>query len=191
MPSRPELLAELLGQGELVPVTVDGIKGERFIVRDHEPILADALAQAQAAAAGQTSRGVAFLAPLDPFVWDRDLLRSLYDFDYVWEVYVPERKRRWGYYVLPLLFGDDLVGRIEPRTDRRAGVLRITDIWWQDGFDPLMADGFIDAFVDALVAHARFVGASRIVWPRLARHRSLGAQVRARLGPEGRIRDRP
>lgn len=186
--TRREMLTELVETGELVPVTVEGIKGERFIVRDDEPILADAQ---MAVADPPASRGVAFLAPLDPFVWDRELLRSLYDFDYVWEVYVPERKRRWGYYVLPLLFGDDLVGRIEPRADRRAGVLRITDVWWQDGFDPLTADGFIDAFVDALVAHARFVGASRIAWPRLARHRTLGARVRAHLGPEGRIRDRP
>lgn len=185
LPTRPELLAELLEAGALRPVTVDGIRGERYVVRDDEPILAGAHL---AAADPPADPGVAFLAPLDPFVWDRNLLRSLYDFDYVWEVYVPERKRRWGYYVLPLLFGDDLVGRIEPRADRRAGVLRITDAWWQDGFDPLTADGFIDAFVDALIAHARFVGASRIVWPRLARHRALGAQVRARLGPEGRIR---
>ena len=62
-----------------------------------------------------------FLAPLDPLCWDRDLLRTLFDFDYVWEVYVPEHKRRWGYYVLPILFGDRLVGRIEPRIDRATG----------------------------------------------------------------------
>ena len=64
--------------------------------------------------------GVTFLAPLDPLAWDRDLLRSLFGFDYVWEVYVPAAKRRWGYYVLPLLFGDRFVGRIEPRFDRAA-----------------------------------------------------------------------
>ena len=51
-------------------------------------------------------------------MWDRRLLRELWDFDYIWEVYVPEAKRRWGYYVLPILFGDRLVGRIEPRLDR-------------------------------------------------------------------------
>ena len=89
--------------------------------------------------------GVAFLAPLDPFVWDRDFLRALYGFDYVWEVYVPAAKRRWGYYVLPILFGDRLVGRIEPRFDRRAGTLRVLDLWWEDGFDPLAADGFVEA----------------------------------------------
>ena len=103
-------------------------------------------------------------------------------------MYVPGPKRRWGYYVLPLLYGDDLVGRIEPRADRRQGVLRINDVWWEDGFDPIASTGFIDALVDALVAHAAFVGASRIGWPRLARHRALGAEVRARLGPAGRLR---
>ena len=95
--------------------------------------------------------------PLDPFVWDRDFLRALYGFDYVWEVYVPAAKRRWGYYVLPILFGDRLVGRIEPRIDRRAGTLRVLDLWWEDGFDPLAAAGFVEALADALEAHARFV----------------------------------
>ena len=52
--------------------------------------------------AGRGAPGVAFLAALDPLAWDRDLLRSLYDFDYLWEVYVPAAKRRWGYYVLPI-----------------------------------------------------------------------------------------
>ena len=81
--------------------------------------------------------GVAFLAPLDPVCWDRDLLRRLFDFDYIWEVYVPEPKRRWGYYVLPILYGDRLVGRIEPRLERRARTLRIVDMWWEPGFEPL------------------------------------------------------
>ena len=61
---------------------------------------------------------------------------SCRSFDYVWEVYVPEQKRRWGYYVLPVLFGDRLVGRIEPRLDRATKTLRILGIWWEDGFSP-------------------------------------------------------
>jgi uncharacterized protein YcaQ len=121
-------------------------------------------------------------------MWDRDLLRSLFGFDYVWEVYVPAAKRRWGYYVLPILWGDRLVGRIEPRFDRRAGVLRVVGLWWEDGFDPLDAEGFADAFIDALVAHAAFGGMGRIGWPRGARHQALGRLVRADLGANGRIR---
>ena len=69
--------------------------------------------------------------------WDRDLLLRLWGFDYRWEVYVPAAKRRWGYYVLPLLYGDRFVGRIEPRIDRKTGTLRILGLWWEDGFDPL------------------------------------------------------
>ena len=131
--------------------------------------------------ASRTGRGVAFLAPLDPIVWDRDLLRSLWDFDYVWEVYVPAAKRRWGYYVLPLLWGDRFVGRIEPRIERQTGTVKVIDVWWEDGFDPLADDAFVDAFADALSAYRDVAGARRISWPRMARHRGLGARVRDRL----------
>jgi len=185
--TRRDLLAGMVDDGTLVPVAVEGIRGDRFVVAAEIPILA-----AAATAGGEdglsTVAGVAFLAPLDPFVWDRDLLRSLFDFDYVWEVYVPAAKRRWGYYVLPILFGDRLVGRIEPRVDRRTRTLRVLDIWWEAGFEPSAAVGFPAAFGDALVAHARFLDADRIILPRTARHRELTAAIRARLAPGGRLR---
>jgi uncharacterized protein YcaQ len=128
---------------------------------------------------------VAFLAPLDPLCWDRDLLRRLFAFDYVWEVYVPEAKRRWGYYVLPILYGDRIVGRIEPRLERRTRSLRIVDLWWEPGFDPFEAPGFIDAFADALVAHRAFGGLDSIDFPRSARHRRFVTGVRGALGTRG------
>jgi uncharacterized protein YcaQ len=131
--------------------------------------------------AGGQPPGAAFLAPLDPFVWDRDLLRSLYDFDYVWEVYVPEKKRRWGYYVLPILFGDRLVGRIEPRIDRKSGALRVLGLWWESGFEALSAPGFVAAFTAALEAHRRFGGVQKVVLPRAHAHRPFVAAVRALL----------
>lgn len=185
---RARRLTALVASGDLVEVAVEGARGPRYVVRDDLAFLDQARREtASGAAPGGSPPGVAFLAPLDPFVWDRDLLRWLFDFDYIWEVYVPAKKRRWGYYVLPMLFGDRLIGRIEPRADRAAGVLRIVDAWWEDGIDPLALDGFVDAFVAALVAHARFVGAERIGWPRTARHRALGAAVRERLGRDGRI----
>jgi uncharacterized protein YcaQ len=182
-PTRSDLLGELVEDGSLVPVAVDGVRGERFVLADELPLL-EAAGRPDGAASA-----VAFLAPLDPFVWDRDLLRALYDFDYVWEVYVPAAKRRWGYYVLPLLFGDRLVGRVEPRFDRRAGSLRVLDLWWEAGFDPLGETGFIEALTEALEAHARFGEVGRVVLPRTARHRALVAAVRARLGAGGRIRE--
>src|SRR5205085_10072167 len=101
--------------------------------------------------------GAAFLAPLDPFVWDRRLLTTLFDFEYIWEVYVPEHKRRWGYYVLPILFGDRLVGRIEPRLERSSRTLRILGLWWQEGFSPRREVGLVDAMRAALRDYAEFV----------------------------------
>jgi uncharacterized protein len=179
-PTRSELLTELVEIGELVPVTIEGIRGDRFMLANEVGLLEPA--------GPDPAPGVAFLAPLDPFVWDRQFLRTLYDFDYVWEVYVPASRRRWGYYVLPILFADRLVGRIEPRIDRHRGVLRVLDVWWEAGFDPLADGGFVKAFVDALEAHARFVGADRIQLPRFARHRAFVAAVRSRLGSAGKLR---
>jgi uncharacterized protein YcaQ len=186
-PLRGDLLAELVEAGTLVPVGVEGVRGERFMLADEAPILASVAGRDDTEAAA-SSAGAAFLAPLDPLVWDRDFLRALYDFDYVWEVYVPAAKRRWGYYVLPILFGDRLVGRIEPRIDRRAGVLRVLGLWWETGFEPLAETGFVEAFTTALEAHARFVEVSRIALPRSTRRLAVIPAVRARLGPGGRVR---
>ncbi|HEY5628137.1 MAG TPA: crosslink repair DNA glycosylase YcaQ family protein [Candidatus Limnocylindrales bacterium] len=190
---RNELRAELEGRGDIVPVVVEGLKGHRFVPATSLPLLD----QAEAEVAGEGERvgpwsvgrpggsspDVAFLAPLDPLAWDRDLLLRLYGFDYRWEVYVPAAKRRWGYYVLPLLWGDRLVGRIEPRIDRKAKALGVLDLWWEAGFDPLdpAHDGFVDALATALGAHAAFADASRVVLPRTARHRPLVQALRPRL----------
>lgn len=158
-PTRTELREELLADGELVPVEVEGVRGVRFVLAGE----ADGL---RAADDGRSlaDPSVVFLAPLDPLVWDRDLLRSLFDFDYVWEVYVPQAKRRWGYYVLPLLWGDQLVGRIEPRIDRESGTIRILGLWWEDGFSPRREPGFVEAMRVALADYAAFGGVKRIDW---------------------------
>ena len=112
--------AELVASGALIEVAVEGLRGPRYLPSDALATLDAAEAEVRdGVPPGRAEPGVAFLAALDPFVWDRALLRDLFGFDYVWEVYVPQAKRRWGYYVLPILFGDRLVGRIEPRIERR------------------------------------------------------------------------
>jgi uncharacterized protein len=180
--SRATLRTELEEEGCIVPVMIEGIRGDRFVVADELPMLDAARREVEAGIGpGGTSPGVAFLAPLDPLAWDREFLRTCYGFDYIWEVYVPAAKRRWGYYVLPVLFGDRLVGRIEPRIDRKAGTLRILGAWWEDGFEPLEAEGFVDAFVAAIEAHRAFGDVKRVTWPRTGRLRALGVEVKRRL----------
>jgi uncharacterized protein YcaQ len=179
---------ELIEQGLLVPVTIDGLKGERHMLAEEVAILDQARDEVAAEAMGGMMQPggepptVAFLAPLDPLAWDRDFLRQLWDFDYLWEVYVPPAKRHWGYYVLPILWGDRLVGRIEPRVDRRADTLRILGLWWERGFDPSDESGFPAAFADALEAHRRFAGVTKVAMPRTAGARWLNRAI----APSGR-----
>jgi uncharacterized protein YcaQ len=147
---------ELVESGALVAVEIEGLKSTRFAVAEDRSLLDSPPTP--------IAPQVSFIAPLDPLMWDRRLVRDLFGFDYIWEVYVPEPKRRWGYYVLPILFGDRLVGRFEPRLDRKSGTLRILGIWWEDGFNPRTAQGFVPAMRSALAAYMRFVGASSLEW---------------------------
>jgi uncharacterized protein YcaQ len=165
--------ARLVEDGELLPVQVEDLKGTRYILAAEEPIL-------EATADPASLRpGVSFLAPLDPLIWDRKgLLRGLFGFDYLWEVYVPEAKRKWGYYVLPMLFGDRFVGRIEPRLDRRTKTLAMLAIWFEPWFEPMDTPGFIPAFGEAVEAYRSFVGADTVTWPRTRPGRAIGAALR-------------
>jgi uncharacterized protein len=178
---RKVLHAELVEAGALIPVTIEDIRGERYLPAEGMSILAEAEREIAAGEPpGGAAPGVAFLGALDPFVWDRDFLRTLFDFDYIWEVYVPAAKRRWGYYVLPILFGDRLVGRIEPRIERKTNELRIAGLWWEDGFDPLAEGGFVDGFAAAVEAHRSFGGVDKVTWPKATRHRPFVRAVRTR-----------
>jgi uncharacterized protein len=175
--SGPERIARtqrLVADGELLPVQVEGFKRVQYIIAGEEPILA-----ATAEPGALPPPAVTFLAPLDPLVWDRRMLRELWSFDYLWEVYVPEAKRKWGYYVLPILFGDRFVGRIEPRIDRRAKALNILGIWFQAGFDPMDEPGFMPALREAVEAYRSFVGATKVSWPTTRRGRDVARGLRA------------
>jgi len=162
---RNELLEGLVHLGSLQPVEVEGVRGKRYVVDDELSMLQ---------APPDPPPSVAFIAPFDSLVWDTGLLASLFDFDYVWEGFFPPARRRWGYYVLPIVFRDRFVGRIEPRIERNEGVVQILGLWWEGGFAPQRADGFVDAMRDALGAYLSFADADRLVWaPHLARERRL------------------
>jgi uncharacterized protein len=78
---------------------------------------------------------VALLSPLDQLIFDRKRMTDLFDFDYQLEMYKPVAKRRWGYWAMPILDGDQLVGKVDATADRKAGVLRVDAIHLDDGFD--------------------------------------------------------
>lgn len=74
---------------------------------------------------------VSFLAPLDNLLWDREMIRQLFNFDYTWEVYTPINKRKYGYYVLPVLYNDRFIARFEPEYYRGGKELEIKNWWWE------------------------------------------------------------
>jgi len=160
---RPPQRERLLAEGKLVAVQIEGRREVRHVPAEDEHFLDQAERElARGEPPGGVPAKVAFIAPLDPLAWDRRLLRDLFNFDYLWEVYVPEAKRRWGYYVLPILYGDRFVGRIEPRVDRKAGVLRVLGLWWEKGVRARDGD-LRGALADALEAHRQFAGVRKIV----------------------------
>jgi uncharacterized protein YcaQ len=86
---------------------------------------------------GRVPQRTTFLSPFDRLIHDRDRAHALFDFFYRLEMYVPKAKREYGYYVLPILRGDKLIGRIDPVFDRKAGVLRINSAHWEPGARPV------------------------------------------------------
>jgi hypothetical protein len=130
---RNELRKELVELGALVPVDVEGVRGKRFVLGEELALLQ---------APPEPAPSVAFIAPFDSLLWDNALVASLFGFEYLWEGFFPPAKRRWGWYVLPICFGDRFVGRIEPRIDRDRARVEVLGVWWEDGFAPRRADGF-------------------------------------------------
>ncbi len=145
---RRRVLADLVADGELVRVEVDG---EAYL----------AVPSALAGLQRELPRGMRFVAPLDGLLWDRRAVARLFGFDYLWEVYKPEAQRRWGYYVLPLWYGGELVGRIDGVREASGGesVWRVHAVSWEA--PPRARE--VAVFATAAARFARYLGVQRVV----------------------------
>lgn len=120
-------LRDLVDERLVVPVTVDGwMRGSR-------PETAYRWAGSRIP---RRIAATALLSPFDPVVWFRPRTERLFDFHYRIEIYTPAPKRQFGYYSLPVLIDDAVVGRIDLKSDRQAGVLRVQSAWAEDGIEP-------------------------------------------------------
>ena len=149
MPGRERALREHLRTGLVVPIEVDGLPGGWFAHRE----LLDTSFRGRTVA----------LSPFDDLISDRDRTERLFDMYYRIEIYVPKAKRRWGYFVLPVLRGDRLVGRFDPAFDRRENVLRINAIHMQEDERP----GDRDAVERAIDELARWLGVDAVERPHI------------------------
>ena len=118
----------LEADGIIVKAEVESIRSPLYFLAEDIPLM-EAVRQGVL----DTKPRLEFLAPLDPMLWDRKLVEALWDYHYKWEIYTPVNQRKYGYYVLPILYGDKFVGRIEAAADRKAATLVVRNIWYEDG----------------------------------------------------------
>jgi uncharacterized protein YcaQ len=159
-----KLLGAMVADGDLIEVQVEGWKAVHYALGSDTGVLADVSAgrvpQTWTPLETTTTEEVVFLAPLD-HVSARGRAKVLFGFDYVWEVYKPEHQRRFGYYTLPVLWGDRLVGRFDSKLDRTTGTFVILGLWLEDealGND----EAFAEAVARGFTRFVRFLGASKL-----------------------------
>ncbi len=143
---RTQVLQELVEENELVELSIEGSKETFYLRKENEALL------------GKTAKkNVAqFIAPLDNLIWDRGLIKELFDFEYTWEVYTPAAKRKFGYYVLPVLYKNQFIARFEPEPNRGKTPLQIKNWWWEP--DIKITEEMISAILDAFERFSRFLG---------------------------------
>ena len=159
-----EILEALLADGDLIEVQVEGWKAMHYALGSDTKVLRDLSAgrvpKAWTPLEKTTTEEVVFLAPLDQ-VSARGRAKVLFGFDYVWEVYKPEHQRKFGYYTLPILWGDRLVARFDSKLDRTTNTFGILGLWLED-----KALGKDEAFAEALACgfsrFVTFLGASKL-----------------------------
>jgi uncharacterized protein YcaQ len=139
---REVALKRLINQGQAVEVSVENIKFNLYMRSSDLSVLDKVIG------GYDDVRRAAIIAPLDNLMWDRDLIQALFDFKYRWEVYKPIDEREYGYYVLPIIFGDRFIARFEPGYEKKSGALVIKNWWWEADITPSteMRAGLRDCF---------------------------------------------
>lgn len=146
---RTKHLKRLLEKDLIKEITVESIKDPLYVP-------AEALKYKV-----QVKDRISFIAPLDNIIWDRALMNQLFDFEYTWEVYVPKAKRKWGYYVLPILRGSRMIGRIEFEKQRKADPLTVISVVYEKNIkETKVLDSKLQG---ALNRFAKYLGAEEVI----------------------------
>ena len=125
---RKKVLERLLTEGKIRSMMIEGIKAPFYYRSEDEAVMQSVLTKD-----ADLKPRMSFIAPLDPILWDKPLLQAVWDFQYSWEIYTPANRRKYGYYTLPIIYGDRFVGRIEAVPDRKNGILCVKGLWWEQG----------------------------------------------------------
>ena len=123
---RLQAFSALEASGAILPVRVEGIKTLFYYRSEDDSLMQDVMADRF-----DKKARLEFLAPLDPLFWDKAMIAALWNFRYSWEIYTPADKRKYGYYTLPILWGERFIGRIEAVADYKGSTLRVKNIWFE------------------------------------------------------------
>jgi len=149
-----ETIEQMLNEGILEKVTVRGLRGQYYV-------LSGDLGFVENITKGDFRfDGVTFLSPFDNFTWLKDRTRTLFSFSPRLEAYLPGRNREFGYYNMNILYGDRLVGRLDPKVHRDRKILEVKSLHFEKGFKPLK--DFRNKFTDAILSFMRFNGANDV-----------------------------
>lgn len=159
------LLADLVDSGELSPVRVEGWREDAYLSRHAR--LPRAIA------------GASLVSPFDPLVWFRPRTERLFEFRYRIEIYVPEARREWGYYVLPFRQGDRITGRLDLKADRKTRTLLVRKSYAESACG-IPAGGVAAAMAEELTALADWL---RLDCIEVTRHNSFSGQLDSALAP--------
>ncbi len=153
-PQRKQALNSLLADQQIIKLNIEGIKQDFFIRKEDFETLQKSLSTKI------KNSKASFIAPLDNVVWDRRLIKELFNFDYKWEVYTPPAQRKYGYYVLPVLYRDRFVARIEPQFNSKTRQLIIKNWWWED---TKVNSSMLDKIDKCLASFKSYLGADEII----------------------------
>ncbi len=158
-PNLTETIDQLVAEGLLIPVTLrkagDLVSDDWYIHQEDLPLL-DQIEQ------GDWQGRTTLLSPFDNLICDRDRTELLFDFYFRIEIYVPAAKRQFGYYVLPILHGDDLIGRIDMKMDRKKGILLAQNVYAEE--DAPDDEGVVTAVRESVQDLAQFLAADKVDW---------------------------
>ncbi|MCJ7472759.1 MAG: winged helix DNA-binding domain-containing protein [Actinobacteria bacterium] len=127
---RERIFSSLLAENKIIECTVEGISHKLYFLSEDESIMEIVFKETS------LENRLEFIAPLDNMIWDRNLISAIFNFDYKWEIYIPVSKRKYGYYVLPVLFGNRFIGRIETIINKKLKQLHVLHFWKEKGFEP-------------------------------------------------------
>ena len=124
---RNKIFDSLLEERKIVPIHVENIRYTLYCLAEDAGIIETIRHNADS----QYNNRCEFIAALDNMMWDRNLIKAIWGFDYKWEIYTPQAERKYGYYVLPILYGETFIGRIEPVYDKKSQKLTVKNIWYE------------------------------------------------------------